>query len=154
MRWVALAATLFAVFSAELLAQEPPASVVIAQSTPKAIGEAMRDDLKDQKFKLAAARKQRIVLSQSRGNVAQATGEVLRVRLEVGFTVEELPEGHRVTVADETLIAERGAAFEQRRPQDLARNRQAYQGLLDRVKATLESSAQANSTRPPNARAP
>ena len=151
---VTFAATLFSIFAAELPAQERSASVVIAHSTPKAIGEAMRDALDDQKLKLAGARKQRIVLSQPRGNIAQATGEVLRVRLEVGFTVEELPEGHRVTVADETLIAERGAAFEQRRPQDLARNREAYQALLDRVKAMLEEPGPADSARPADAPAP
>lgn len=130
-----------------LAGQEARPSVVIAGSTPKAIGEAMRDALAEQKFKLGSAGKKRIVLVQPRGNVAQATGEIMRVRLEVGFTVEAIAEGLRVTLADETLIAERGVGMEQRRPQDLDRNRQSYQNLLDQVKVTLESPAGADSTR-------
>jgi len=124
-----------------LRAQEPQPSVIIAHTTPKAIGEAMRDALKAQNFKLWSNGKKRIVLVQPRGNIAQATGEIIRVRLEVGFTVEEVPEGHRVTVADETLIGERSIGMEQRRPQDLERNRQSYQNLLNQVKATLEAGA-------------
>ena len=124
-----------------ILAQEPRPTVVIAHATPKAIGEAMRDVLKEQKFRLGSASKKRIVLIQSRGNIAQSTGEIMRVRLEVGFVVEELPQGHRVTLADETLIAERSAGMEQRRPQDLDRNRQSYQKLLDQAKAALEPAA-------------
>ena len=121
-----------------LRAQEPQPSVIIAQATPKAIGEALRDALKAQNFKLWSNGKKRIVLVQPRGNIAQATGEIIRVRLEVGFTVEEVPGGHRVTVADETLIGERSVGMEQRRPQDLERNRQSYQNLLNQVKAALE----------------
>lgn len=143
-----LAALTIALLPATLAAQEPRPSVVIANSTPKAIGEAMRDALEDQKFKLSSARKGRIVLSQARGNIAQATGEIMRVRLEVGFAVEEVPGGHRVTVADETLIAERGVGTEQRRPQDLERNRQAYQNLLNQVKAAIETPAAADSAPP------
>jgi hypothetical protein len=84
---------------------------------------------------------------QPRGNVAQSTGEIMRVRLEVGFGIEALAEGLRVTLADETLIAERGVGMEQRRPQDLDRNRQSYQNLLDQVKAVLEPRAGADTTR-------
>ena len=130
-----------------LPAQEPRPSVVIAQVTPKAIGEAMRNALKSQNFKLWSAGKKRIVLVQPRGNVAQTTGEVIQVRLEVGFTVEEVPEGHRVTLADETLIGERSIGTEQRRPQDLERNRQSYQNLLDQVKAALETGAASDTSR-------
>ena len=137
MRSVALALVL-TLSPVLLVAQEPRPTVVIPQTTPKAIGEAMRDVLKEQKFRLGSANKKRIVLIQSRGNIPQSTGEIMRVRLEVGFAVEEVPEGHRVTLADETLIAERSAGMEQRRPQDLDRNRQSYQRLLDQAKAALE----------------
>jgi flavin-binding protein dodecin len=130
-----------------LAGQESRPSVIIAGTTPKAIGEAMRDALAEQKFKLGSAGKKRIVLVQPRGNVAQSTGEIMRVRLEVGFGIEALAEGLRVTLADETLIAERGVGTEQRRPQDLDRNRQSYQNLLDQVKAVLEPRAGADTTR-------
>ena len=128
-----------------LQAQEPRPTVVIAQATPKAIGEALRDALKAQNFKLWSNGKKRIVLVQPRGDIAQSTGEIIRVRLEVGFTVEEVPEGHRVTLADETLIGERSIGMEQRRPQDLERNRQSYQNLLNQLKAALEPHPAADS---------
>ena len=141
----ACTALMLSTLALPLRTQEPQPSVIIAQATPKAIGEALRDALKAQNFKLWSNGKKRIVLVQPRGNIAQSTGEIIRVRLEVGFTVEEVPEGHRVTVADETLIGERSIGMEQRRPQDLERNRQSYQNLLNQVKAALEPCPAADS---------
>jgi hypothetical protein len=51
-----------------------------------------------------------------------------------------------VTLADETLIADRGVGMEQRRPQDLERNRQSYQKLLDQAKAALERTPATDTT--------
>src|SRR5687767_11401933 len=65
---------------------EPPPRVVIAGGTAKAAGESLKRLLAEQNFKVSASDR-RIVLTQDRGRVPQATGEALRVRLEVGIDV-------------------------------------------------------------------
>ena len=119
---------------------EPAPSVTIAGANAKAAGEVLKRILAAQKFKVSAT-DHRILRTQDRGRVPQATGEVLRVRLEVGIRVDKRPDSLQLTIADETLIAERTPGLEQRRPQNFDRNRASYQKLLTLVKVELEGGA-------------
>lgn len=152
---VLLGALLLATLTSTLRAQaESPASVTIAGATPKAAGEVLKRELASQKFKVGVSDR-RITLTQDRGRVPQATGEIVRVRLEVGIRVDKSPAGLTLTVVDETLIGDRGAGLEQRRTLTPDRNRASYQDLLDRVKAELEGGASPDSTpRPDSVPAP
>lgn len=123
-----------------LLAQQaPPPSVVIAHATPKNVVAAMGEILKPQKFKVTKASKGRIIVSQNRGNVAQATGEVMRVRLEMGFAVEQVGDSLRVTATDEAYYADRGTFGEQKRSVDVNKERESFENLLRMVKARVDS---------------
>jgi hypothetical protein len=139
-RSVLLGALLFAMLPGSAGAQgEGPASVTVAGATPKAVGEVLKRELASQKFKVGVSDR-RILLTQDRGRVPQATGDIVRVRLEVGIRVDKSPEGLMLTVVDETLIGDRGAGLEQRRTLSPERNRTTYLNLLTRVKAELEGS--------------
>ena len=147
---VLLGALLLATLTSTLRAQaESPASVTIAGATPKAAGEVLKRELASQKFKVGVSDR-RITLTQDRGRVPQATGEIVRVRLEVGIRVDKSPTGLTLTVVDETLIGDRGAGLEQRRTLTPDRNRASYQDLLNRVKAELEGGARPDSTPRPD----
>ena len=128
-------------------------SVTIAGATPKAAGEVLKRVLADQKFKVGVSDR-RIVLTQDRGRVPQATGEIMRVRLEVTIRLDKVTDSLMLTMVDETLIGERGAGLEQRRTLDPARNRTTYVNLLNRVKADLEGTSTAADTTPPPAPGP
>ncbi len=125
--------------------QGPPPSVMIAHTTPKAIGAAMLEVLQPQKFKVAKASKGRIVLSQNRGNVAQATGEVMRVRLEMVFAVEQVGDSLKITATSETYYADRGPMGEQARSVDVNKERQNFELLLNATKERIEHSSPADS---------
>ena len=126
---------------------ESPPSVTIAGATPKTVGEVLKRVLADQKFKVGVSDR-RIMLTQDRGRVPQATGEVLRIRLEVAIRLDKVTDSLMLTMVDETLIGERGAGLEQRRTLDPAGNRTTYVNLLNRVKAELEgASPDADTTR-------
>ncbi len=131
-----------------LAAQDDHASVTVSHATPKAIADVMGEILKPQKFKVASVNRKRITITQPRGSVAQSTGEIVRVRLDVDFTLAEQGDSTRITVASETLVGE-GPSFEQRRPQDPSRNNASYQNLLTQVKARLEAPADSTHADPP-----
>lgn len=126
--------------------QAPPPSVMLAHVTSKDVATAMGEVLKDQKFKVTKASKGRIVLSQNRGNVAQATGEVMKVRLEMGFAVEEVGDSLRVTAKDETYYAERGTFGEQSRSVDVNAERESFESLFKAVKEKLNGAGAAEAT--------
>jgi len=117
----------------------PPPSVVIAHATPKAVASAMGEILKPQKFKVTKAGSGRIVVSQKRGDVAQATGEILKVRLEMGFALEPVGDSLRVTATDETYYADRGTFGEQKRSVEVEKERESFENLLRMVKARVDS---------------
>lgn len=121
--------------------QAPPPSIMLGHTTSKEVARAMGEVLKDQKFKVTKASKGRIVLTQNRGNVAQATGEVMKVRLEMGFAVEEVGDSLKVTATDETYYADRGTFGEQSRQVELDKERESFTNLLQAVKARLDSTA-------------
>jgi hypothetical protein len=73
--------------------------------------------------------------------VAQATGEVMKVRLEMGFAVEEVGDSLKVTATDETYYADRGTFGEQSRQVELDKERESFTNLLQAVKARLDSTA-------------
>lgn len=124
--------------SAALHAQQaPPPSVTIAHTTHKQIAKAMGDILKPQKFKVHRASKGQIVLSQDRGGVAQATGEVLRVRLEMVFALEAVGDSIRVTPVEEAYYG--GGAAELKRTVPLDKERDSFENLLRMVKARVDS---------------
>jgi hypothetical protein len=149
-RTVLLGALLLGTLTATAGAQaESPASVTIAGATPKAAGEVLKRELASQKFKVGVSDR-RITLTQDRGRVPQATGDIVRVRLEVGIRVDKSPAGLTLTVVDETLIGDRGAGLEQRRTLTPDRNRASYQDLLKRVKAELEGGASRDSAPRPD----
>ena len=137
MRPIVASALLIAVGLGRAGAQEPPPSVTIVHATPKAVADAMGEIMKPQKFKVVKASKKRIVLSQDRGNVAQATGTVVKVRLEMGFRLDSLADSLKVTATDETFYADAGPMGEQQREQKVDKDRQNFMTLLERVKAKL-----------------
>jgi hypothetical protein len=73
--------------------------------------------------------------------VAQATGEVMKVRLEMGFAVEEVGDSLKVTATDETYYADRGPLGEQSRSVELDKERESFTNLLQAVKARMDSTA-------------
>jgi hypothetical protein len=115
----------------------PPPSVVIAHTTHKDIAKAMGDILKPQKFKVLRVNKGQIVLSQDRGGVAQATGEVMRVRLEMVFALENVDDSIRVTPVEEAYYG--GGAAELKRTVELDKERESFENLLRMVKARVDS---------------
>lgn len=128
--------------TASLRAQQAPApSIMLAHTTSKEVARVMGEVLKDQKFKVTKASKGRIVLTQKRGNVAQATGEVMKVRLEMGFAVEEVGDSLKVTATDETYYADRGTFGEQKRSVEIDKERGNFMNLFQAVKARLDSTS-------------
>jgi hypothetical protein len=135
------------VLAAPAVAQQaPPPSVMLAHVTSKDVARAMGEVLKDQKFKVTKASKGRIVLSQNRGNVAQATGEVMKVRLEMGFAVEEVGDSIRVTAKDETYYADRGTFGEQSRSVDVNKERESFESLFKAVREKLNGAGAAEAS--------
>jgi hypothetical protein len=126
--------------------QAPPPSVMLAHVTSKEVAQAMGDILKPQKFKVKKASKSRIVLSQDRGNVAQATGEVMKVRLEMEFAVEEAGDSLKVTATGETYYADRGTFGEQSRSVDVNKERDSFENLFSAVKQKLNGAGAAAAT--------
>lgn len=131
---LALICTLTPVLHAQ---QAPPPSVMLAHVTSREVALAMGEILKPQKFKVKKVSKGRIVLSQNRGNVAQATGEVMKVRLEMGFAVEEVGDSLRITATDETYYADRGTFGEQSRTVEVNKERDSFENLFKAVKEKL-----------------
>jgi hypothetical protein len=130
-----------------LIAQQaPPPSVMLAHVTSKEVAQAMGEILKPQKFKVKKASKGRIVLSQDRGNVAQATGEVMKVRLEMEFAVEEVGDSLKITATGETYYADRGAFGEQSRSVDVNKERDSFENLFSAVKQKLNGAGAAAAT--------
>ncbi|HET8633812.1 MAG TPA: hypothetical protein VFL88_06665 [Gemmatimonadales bacterium] len=117
--------------------QTPPPSVVIAHTTHKQIAKAMGDVLKPQKFKVHRASKGQIVLSQDRGSVAQATGQVMHVRLEMVFALETMGDSIRVTPVEEAYYGGGGAELKRTVPID--KDRDSFENLLRMVKARVDS---------------
>jgi hypothetical protein len=124
-----------------MAAQAPPPSIMLGHTTSKEVAKAMGEVLKEQKFKVTKASKGRIVLTQKRGNVAQATGEVMKVRLEMGFAVEDVGDSLKVTVTDETYYADRGPLGEQQRSVEIDKEHDKFMNLFQAVKARLDSTA-------------
>ncbi len=126
--------------------QGPPPSVTLAHVTPKDVASAMGEILKPQKFKVKKVSKGRIVLTQDRGRVPQATGEIMRVRLEMGFAVEEVGDSLKVTATDETYYADRGTFGEQSRSVDPGTERESFDNLFKAVQEKLAGAPAADST--------
>jgi hypothetical protein len=111
----------------------------VSHSTPKLIAKAMGDILKAQKFKVTRVSKSQIVLSQDRGSVAQATGGVMRVRLEMTFAVQTIGDSVRVWPVKEAYYG--GGSAELERTVELDKEHDNFVHLFQAVKARLDSAA-------------
>ncbi len=119
---------------------------MLAHVTSREVAQAMGEILKPQKFKVKKASKGRIVLSQDRGNVAQATGEVMKVRLEMEFAVEEVGDSLKITATGETYYADRGTFGEQSRSVDVNKERDSFENLFKAVRQKLNGAGTAAAT--------
>ena len=128
--------------TASLRAQQaPPPSLVVTHVTHKDIAKAMGDILKPQKFKVLRASKGQIVISQDRGGVPQATGGVMRVRLEMVFALETKGDSIRVTPVEEAYYG--GGAAELKRTVELDKDRQNFETLFKAVHERLAATGAA-----------
>jgi hypothetical protein len=126
-------------------------NVTIRGVTPKAVIEAMRQQLEPQGFVLGDASDKEVVFTYDRGMVAQSTGPFVHVYMDLHARFKATKNGLQVVAFQEFRGAPSpNAAYDFRRPFRDRVAMEKLQHLLETVRDQLEGSS-ADSSSPPQA---
>jgi hypothetical protein len=129
-----------AIFAAPLAAQEH-AKVTIAHATPEQAQAALSTELAAQKFELGEHNAKRAVYSADNGSTMLTDGTQLKLRYELEFRMKPANDSLSLWLFKETLVGESRDGQERRQERDPTNNFGTFQGVLNSVKAKLESPA-------------
>jgi hypothetical protein len=113
-------------------------NVVIRNATPDSVVAVLKADLVPQGFKFVNADKNNALFTLDRGMVAQRTGGMVHVRLELHAHFKQQSDGLQVNLYEEVVGETGTAGSEFRRPVENQRERDNLQHLLDGEKARIE----------------
>jgi hypothetical protein len=135
-----LLATVLLLAAAPLAAQER-ATVTIARATPDRVQQALATELAAQKFEAANHNNKHALYVVDQGRQMRPDGTELKVHYELDFRWKPAGDSLRVWLQSESMVGVSRDGNELRTERDPKANLSSFQTILDKVKASLEQSA-------------
>ena len=115
--------------------------MTIAHATPEQVRAALSTELAGQKFELGEHNAKHAVFAADAGSTALTDGTQLKLHYEIEFRMKPASDSLSVWLFKESLVGESRDGQERREERDPKNNFVTFQGILDKIKASLEQPA-------------